>query len=233
MKRRLSLYLPIFFIVILVLIYKLPRITSTAVDLAVFAIATMLLGLYLGYVLAGLHRRMDKLTRTVQNEALTVYKVSVLAKDLPAELEQQIMQHLIDYLKHKNHNLDTSAGQEDYQALLELCQGAKSKDVTAQIHQLLVDNQLNRSRSAVGLRSRVFSHEWMIMYVLYIVSLSFLLTAGYGGQWLVKFAAALLGACLGVGLMIVWKLSNLSHKKAWQIWEPYVKLISSDFKSLN
>jgi hypothetical protein len=233
LRRRLSLYLPLFFVIFLAAVYKLPRMTIAPVDLTIFALSTALLGLFVGYVLSGLDKRTEQLTAMVRQEAVAIYKMEEHVKNLPEALQADFMQQVEEYLRHKNHNLDPKAGAENYQALLELCQKHDSNPACVAIQTILVDNQLNRSAIASQLSGKVYSHEWLTMYALGIVSLSLLLTFDYGSQWLIKFAAALLAASLALSLMIVWKLNVLGHKKAWKIWEPFVRLIASDFQDLN
>lgn len=233
LRRRLSLYLPVFFVIFLCAVYKLPRMAIAPVDLTIFAIAAGLLGLFIGYVLSGLDKRTNRLTDLIRQESAVIYKVEERVKTLPEALRADFMQQIEEYLRHKNHNMDPEAGAENYQNLLELCQKHRSSAMVITIEEMLIDNQLNRSEIASQLSGKVYSHEWLIMYALYIISLSLLLTFDYGHQWLIKFAAALLAASLGLSLMIVWKLNILGHKKAWKIWEPFVRLIASDFKDLN
>ena len=233
LRRRLSLYLPVFFVIILLANYHLPRVSSAPVDLTLFAVSTMLLGLYMGYILSGQDSRIRRLTRLVGQEAVVFYKLDEVIKKLPEALRPEFMQQISEYLRHKNGNLDPSAGTENYLQLLELSQQSGIKADNTELRGLLIDNQLNRTEIAALLNTRVHQHEWLIMFTLYATSLSFLLTFDYGHQWLIKLAAALLGACLGLLMMTVYKLQRLVHKKAWRIWEPFVRLIATNFSQLN
>lgn len=233
LRRRLSLYFPTFFVIILVAIYQLPRISSAPVDLTLFAVSTGLLGLYLGYVLSTQDSRIRLLTKTVGQEAVVFYKLDEVIKELPEPLQASFMQQVSEYLRHKNGNLDPTAGTENYLELLELSHRPNTKEAGVDLRELLIDNQQNRTEIAALLNSRVHKHEWFIMLSLYAVTLSFLLTFDYGQQWIIKIAAALLGASLGLLLIAIFKLQRLIHKKAWRIWEPFVRLIATNFTQLN
>lgn len=233
LRRRLSLYLPVFFAAILIAIYHLPRISSAPVDLTLFAVSITLLGLYMGYLLAGQDGRIRLLTRIVGQEAVVFYKLDEAIKKLPEALQPSFMQQVEEYLRHKNGNLDPTAGTENYLQLLELSKQPGTKAEGEALSSLLIDNQLNRTEIAALLNTRVHQHEWLVMFSLYAVTLSFLLTFDYGHQLLIKVAAALLGACLGLLMMTIYKLQRLVHKKAWRIWEPFVRLIATNFTQLN
>ena len=93
----------------------------------------------------------------------------------------------------------------------------------------LVINQQNRTNYAMQLNNRVYSNEWMIMLVLFTVTLSFILLLDTGDNFIYRILAALLCTGLSMLLVILTKMSTLTHKKAKQIWDPYKKLIETKF----
>jgi hypothetical protein len=50
-----------------------------------------------------------------------------------------------------------------------------------------------------------------------------------GDNFVYKILAALLSTSLGMLLVILAKMTTLTHKKAKQIWDPYKKLIETRF----
>ncbi len=69
----------------------------------------------------------------------------------------------------------------------------------------------------------------MIMFLLFGVTLSFILLLDAGNGFVFQLLAALLCTGLSMLLVILVKMSTLTHKKARQIWDPYKKLINSHF----
>jgi hypothetical protein len=79
------------------------------------------------------------------------------------------------------------------------------------------------------LKNVVFSNEWMIIFMLFSITLSFILLLDTGDNLVLRFVAALLCTGLTMLLMILAKLSTLTHKKAKEIWVPFQKLLASRF----
>ena len=71
--------------------------------------------------------------------------------------------------------------------------------------------------------------EWMIILVLFSITLSFVMLMNAGTGYIYDFLAAFLCTGLTMLLIILVKMSTLSHKKAKQVWDPYKKLIDSHF----
>jgi Fe2+ transport system protein B len=233
LRPRLTLYLPIFFIIVFVLFDVVPEVTINSIGVVLFAINTLLLGLFVGSTINGAKGRIEKLAVQIRQESITFYKAMFTANDLPDDVHLLFRQGVESYLKHKNHSMRVDAGRDDYEALIALCVAHNKQPAAQKLLDSLVDNEQNRTQIAMQLRSKVFSHEWLTIFVLYGISMAFLLTFDYGESLLPKVAAAAFGACLSLSLMILWKLSTLTHKKAWQIWEPYVRLIATHFQELD
>jgi UPF0716 family protein affecting phage T7 exclusion len=69
----------------------------------------------------------------------------------------------------------------------------------------------------------------MIMLVLFSITLSFIILMDAGVGFTYDFLAAFLCTGLTMLLVILLKMSTLTHKKARQIWDPYKKLVNSHF----
>ena len=122
-------------------------------------------------------------------------------------------------------------GKEKYEDMIAFCLEYKgeNQDEIDKLLNGLVANQQNRTNYSMQLSNRVYSNEWMIMIILFTVTLSFILLLDAGESYLYKVLAALLCTGLSMLLIILAKMSTLSHKKAKQIWNPYKKLIDSRF----
>ncbi len=82
---------------------------------------------------------------------------------------------------------------------------------------------------AMQLNNKVFSNEWMIMLMLFSITLSFILILDTGEALVLRFVTALLCTGLTMLLVILLKLSTLTHKKAKEVWKPFEKLVESHF----
>jgi hypothetical protein len=94
---------------------------------------------------------------------------------------------------------------------------------------MLIANQQNRTQKSMMIGNIIYSHEWMVLFVLFSITMSFVLLIDTGKSMLLKTVAALLCTGLSMLLMILSKLSTLTHKKARNIWSPYGKLLASHF----
>ena len=71
------------------------------------------------------------------------------------------------------------------------------------------------------------------MIILFTVTLIFILLLDAGSDYVYKILAALLCTGLSMLLIILAKMSTLTHKKAKQIWDPYKKLIETRFYQID
>jgi hypothetical protein len=86
---------------------------------------------------------------------------------------------------------------------------------------------------SMQMANKVFSNEWIIIMMLFTITLSFILLLDTGDKVILRIVTALLCTGLTMLLVILAKLSTLTHKKARQIWQPFEKLLSSHFYRLD
>lgn len=137
----------------------------------------------------------------------------------------------MQYLKASVKQRRSAEGEEAYEALITFCldyKGDHEEDI-AKLLDKLVANQQNRTNFSMQMRNRVFSNEWMIMLILFSITLSFVVLIDTGDGIIYQLVAALLCTGLTMLLIILAKMSTLTHKKAKEIWNPYIKLIDSHF----
>jgi hypothetical protein len=67
------------------------------------------------------------------------------------------------------------------------------------------------------------------MLVLFGVTLSFILLLDTGENVIFRVLAALVSTGLTMLVVILVKMSTLTHKKAKQIWDPYKRLLETNF----
>ena len=230
-KVRLTQYFVLFLILFLIFEYIAPHVVFTSGALTLFSVNSFLYGFYIAPILSAQKARIEDLHKIVRSEANAVFAMVIGLKRLPAELRNQLQDLFILYLQKNVHNQKAGAGEREYESLITFCL-TYSGEYQADIDKLLdklVANQLNRTNFAMQMSNKVFSNEWMVMLVLFSITLSFVLLLDAGKNITYHLLAALLATGLSMLLIILLKMSTLTHKKARQMWEPYKKLIASHF----
>lgn len=228
---RLSLYFWMLFSIFTILALVLPRQKFTSGALALFSVNSFLYGFYIAPILGAQKNRVEELHKIVRNEANAIFAMAISIKSLPGELRNKIQQMLTNYLKTVVYKRKATGGETEYEDLITFCISYKGshKDDVMQLLDKLVANQKNRTDFAMQMHNPVFSNEWSIMLVLFGITLGFVITMDAGSSYVYRFLAALLCTGLSMLIIILIKLSTLTHKKARGIWLPYKKLISSRF----
>lgn len=208
----------------------LPREKFVAGALALFSVNSFLYGFYISPVLGAQKARIEELHKIVRSEANAIFAMMLNTKDLPEHLRNGLQDDFKEYIQ-KTIRDRSGAGQKTYEALIGFClkyKGTNEADIDKLLDDL-VANQQNRTDLNMQMNNRVFSNEWMIMFVLFLITLSFILLLDTGPQLIYKIVTALLATGLSMLIFSLVKLSTLTHKKAKQIWIPFEKLIDSHF----
>jgi len=209
----------------------LPHVSFSSGALTLFSVNSFLYGFYISPILGAQKGRIEELHRIVRAEANAVFAMAILVAKLPDNFRQKIHVMLLDYLDHAMRHRRPAGGEEKYEAMISYCleyKGAHQEEINKLLDKLIA-NQQNRTNYAMQLNNGVYSNEWMIMFVLFAVTLSFILLLNTGSGFIYKILAALLSTGLTMLLIILAKMSTLTHKKAKAIWDPYKKLIDSKF----
>lgn len=230
-KIRLSQYFIILLLLCSTAVFLLPDITFTSGALTLFSVNSFLYGFYIAPILSGQKTRIDELHKIVRSEANAIFSMVIHIKKLPKNLRNEIQDMFIDYLKTVTRERKSAGGEARYEALITYClnyKGPHQEEIDKLLDQL-VANQQNRTNFTMQMRNRVYSNEWMIMLVLFSITMSFVMLLNPGTGVVYQLLAGLLATGLSMLLVILLKMSTLSHKKARQIWDPYKKLVSSHF----
>jgi hypothetical protein len=153
------------------------------------------------------------------------------AAKLPTKQRDHIKQMFLDYVDHAMRHRRPAGGEEKYEAMIGYCldyQGEHQAEIDKLLNGLIA-NQANRTNYAMQLSNQVYSNEWMVMIILFAITLSFILLLDVGNGHIYRLLAALLCTGLSMLIIILVKMSSLTHKKAKQIWNPYKKLIETKF----
>lgn len=230
-KIRLTQYFLIFFIVFSAVVYVVPSMKFDSGALTLFSVNSFLYGFYIAPILSAQKGRIEELHKIVRAEANAIFAMVINIKRLPEPLRNKIQDMFIVYLKSSLKERKIGEGEKNYEELISFCLSYKGEH-TAEIDELLdklVANQQNRTNFSMQMSNKVYSNEWMIMLVLFSITLSFVVLMAAGEGYVFDFLAAFLCTGLTMLLVILLKMSTLTHKKARQIWDPYKKLIDSHF----
>lgn len=230
-KIRLTQYFVALFVIYLFAVFFLPKVKFDSAALTLFSVNSFLYGFYIAPILSAQKARIEELHKIVRQEANAVFAMMLMLKSYPEPVRSDLKGLLYDYVKttaSKRKFADTEA---KYEALIGFCvdyRGGYKDEVRAFLEKLIA-NELNRTNFAMQMANRVYSNEWMIMVVLFAVTLSFVIMLDAGSGIIYRILAALLSTGLTMLLIILVKMSTLTHKKAKQVWNPYMTLIHTHF----
>lgn len=230
-KVRLTQYFVFFFFVYFIAVQLAPDIKFDGGALTLFSVNSFLYGFYIAPILGAQKGRIEELHKIVRAEANAVFAMVLSLKKLPKPLRNEIQEMFITYLKSCVRERKVNEGEKNYEQLITFCLDYKGEHSEAidKLLDKLVANQQNRTNFSMQITNKVYSNEWLIISVLFSITLTFILLMGAGNGYIYDFLAAFLCTGLTMLLLILVKMSTLTHKKAKQIWDPYKKLISSHF----
>lgn len=229
-KIRLSWFFVFFFVLFMILLTILPRITLTGATLTLFSVNSFLYGFYISPILAAQKLRIEELHRIVRAEANAIFAIMLAIKPLPDAIKDKFRANMTRYVERTAAN-NIKAAEEEYEKLISYCVDYKGKheEQIGKVLEKLVANQQNRTNYSLQASNKVFSNEWMIMLVLFSITLAFILMLDTGDQLLLKIVTALLCTGLSMLVFILVKLSTLTHKKARRVWDPLKVLVASKY----
>ncbi len=232
LKRvRLSWYFCFFLIFYITLALTLPRRTFDSGALTLFSVNSFLYGFYIAPILSAQKARIEDLHRIVRSEANAIFAMALSLKKLPKKLRNDLQKELTEYVKVSSSQKTIAQGEKEYQDLITFCieyEGEEQEAIDKLLNSL-VDNQKNRTQFSMQMRNKVFSNEWIIIMMLFSITLGFILLLDIGDSIALLAVKALLCTGLTMLLIITAKLSTLTHKKAKEIWDPLVKLVKTNF----
>jgi len=230
-KIRLSYYFIILFVIFALIVTFVPHIKFDSGALTLFSVNSFLYGFYISPILSAQKARVEELHKIVRAESNAIFTMIIGLAKLSKHLRESIKDMFIDYLKLSIKKNSTVQAEDKYESLIAYCLEYKGehKEEIDKLLDKIVANQQNRTSFAMQMNNKVYSNEWMIIFMLFAVTLSFVLLLDTGGGYIYKILAALLSTSLTMLLVILAKMSTLTHKKAKQIWDPFKKMISSRF----
>lgn len=229
-KIRLSWFFVVFFIGYFIVLGMLPGIKVESSALTLFSVNSFLYGFYISPILNAQKARIEDLHRIVRAEANAIFSIMLATKKLHSTVRSKLYEMTTAYLRDRTRG-NFEASEKTYEKLISYCleYDGKDKEQMDKLLEKIVANQQNRTNLSMQLSNRVFSNEWMIMMVLFSITLSFVLLLGADSGWSLRLVTALLCTGLSMLILILVKLSTLTHKKAKQMWKPFNVLLKTDF----
>lgn len=237
-KTRLSWFFIIFFLVFFDAALLIKGTELSRASLALFSVNSFLYGFYIAPILTAQKNRTDELAKIIRAEANALFAMLIKTKKLPRKTRNHVQDMFDSYIAASFRQRRPAQGEAEYEALISYCLAYESKDKANQeqidkILNDLVNNQQNRSQLAQQLGNKVFNNEWLIMIVLFGITVAFVLMLEVGNSPVMQVVKALL--CTGLSMLMInlLKLSTLTHKKASQIWKPLDNLSASHFRRID
>lgn len=229
-KVRLSYYFIFFFCFYALLAVVLPRYEFAGPALTIFSVNSFLYGFYISPILSAQKARIEELHKIIRSEANAIFAMMLSIHTMPDKVRNDIQAMFGEYIK-KNTKNNREAAEKEYEDIISFCLEYKGehKDDVRGLLEKVVANQQNRTMLNMQLANKVYSNEWIIMMMLFSITLAFILFLDTGSSWEFRLATALLCTGLSMLIVILVKLSTLTHKKAKQMWLPMEKLGTSHF----
>jgi len=217
--------------VYLLLAWILPKQKFDSGALTLFSVNSFLYGFYIAPILGAQKGRIEELHKTVRSEANELFAMALSLKKLPETLRNKLQKELTDYIQASTKQKAIAQGEEDYEELITFCveYDGKEEEEVQKFLDKLVANQKNRTQFSMLMSNKVYSNEWIIILMLFSITLGFVLLLDIGDSSILTIVKALLCTGLTMLLVILAKLSTLTHKKARQIWDPFKKLRDTNF----
>ncbi len=231
--RLTYLYTGLFVFYALVLRF-VDRLALTPGQLALFSVNSFLFGYYFGPILSAQKVRVDTMNKTVRTEVMLLLDVLAQSHLLTDKQRLELKRLLAEYIDSILGNEQVRAENVQYDALLRYVTKGKHRDdvVMQGIYARLQKSQENLDTLNLLYGSQVFSHEWAVLFVLFLITLFFILQIDYNGLLLFQLLVAVLCTGLTLLMVILIKYSTLTHKQAKKMWDPLRRLRTEHFEEL-
>lgn len=230
-KIRLSYYFFILFGLFFITFLYLPTYEFSGSALALFSVNSFLYGFYIAPVLSGQKARIDELHKIIRSESNALFSLEINLKKLPKKTRNEVQDLIEKYITAKKSNRNHDYGEKEYEKLIGFCLDYKGdhQDEVEKVLSAVVANQQNRTNFMMQMSNKVYSNEWMIMTILFSITLSIIMLMDVQHIVILNIVKALLCTGLSMLMIILVKLNTLTHKKAKEIWKPFNTLLDTRF----
>lgn len=232
---RLTYIYPALFVLFFYLLSVVEPQKLTPGQLALYSVNSFLFGFYFSPLLSAQKARVDGLNKAVRQEVMTILDILAQSHMLRPRVRHQLKIRLGAYLHSIHKSKKISADNPHYDELLRYTKQDKFKDdsVMDTIYGRISKTQENRDNIQSLLTNKVYSHEWLVTMVLFVITIYFVMQTDYNHVLFFKILLAIL--CTGISLMLVIlvKYATLTHKQAKKMWEPMTQLLKEHFEDID
>lgn len=220
-KVRLTQYLVIFAVLFFIISLFLPKIDLQGAALTLFSVNSFLYGFYISPIINAQRLRIDHLHRLVIIEVNKLQEITQYAHRMEPDFENDVARVLDRYVKAASVG-GIDPGQKEFEALVALIVGYEGdkKDPHKEMLKSVFAAQQNRAEIKLLVESKVYSNEWIVMSILFAITIAFILFTRLPDLSLLQAIPAILCAGLSMLIIILIKMSTLTHKRAKTIWVP-------------
>lgn len=232
---RLSYIYPMLFVLYYVLLLVLTPLKMTSGQLALYSVNSFLFGFYFGPILSSQKGRVAEISKLIRKEEMAILDMLAQSHLLEKKDRLALKVRLKAYIDSVVDNTKVRADNLFYDELLRFTKQEKYKDnaVMGQIYSKVSQTQDNRDNLESQFSSKLFGHEWIIVTVLFSVTLFFALQTDYSDSTFFRVLLAVL--CTGISLMVIIlaKYATLTHKQAKRMWTPLHNLVRDHFEDVD
>lgn len=234
LKLRLSHIFILSFVVFMAWLSLVDPVVLTDGQIALFSVTSILFGFYFGPILSSQKTRVEVIKDTLRKEGKAILNILAHAHMLSPGDRHQLKVRVKVYLESIAGNTSISTDNLYYDELLRFVRHGKFRDdsVAGAIYKEVLKTQDNRDTLEEAYGSKLYSHEWMVMSVLFAITLYFILQTDYGEALFFRVMLAVLCAGLIMLVAILVKYATLTHKEAKQAWAPLKKLLEKHFEDI-
>lgn len=220
-RVRLSQYLVIFAAIFFVISLFLPKIELQGAALTLFSVNSFLYGFYISPIISAQRARMEQLHRLVVVEVNKLQEIVQYSRRTEPEFQNSVIDAYNDYV-HASTKTGVHAGQKEFDTLVNVIvtYTGEKKDPHKEMLKSVFAAQQNRAEIKLFVESRVFSNEWIVMTILFAITIAFILFTRLPDIPFLQVIPAILCAGLSMLIVILIKMSTLTHKRAKTIWKP-------------
>lgn len=226
-RVRLTQYLFIFAVVFFVISLFLPKIELQGAALTLFSVNSFLYGFYISPIINAQRIRIDQLHRLVVIEVNKLEELMQYSRRMEPDFHAEIDNAVKTYSKVAAKG-GVDVGNSEFNSLVSIIVDYKGdvKDPHKEMLKSVFAAQLNRAEIKLLLEGKVFSNEWIVMTILFAITIAFILFTRLPEIAFLQVIPAILCAGLSMLIVILIKMSTLTHKRAKTILVPLEKLAS-------
>ena len=224
-RIRLTHYLIIFTVIFFIVSLFLPKIELQGAALTLFSVNSFLYGFYISPIISAQRLRIDQLHRLVAVEVNKLEEIVQYSRRMEPEFQAKVLDALEVY-RHKAAKGGARVGETEFVELstIVVAYDGEKKDPHKEMMKSVFAAQQNRAEIRLLVESKVYSNEWIVMAILFTITIAFILFTRLPDIALLQIIPAVLCAGLSMLIVILIKMSTLTHKRAKTIWQPLHEL---------